>query len=1471
MKKKIIFSIIMAFFLSLSFVCGTAFFVDDSSNIFENQGTNQDEQDAEVKNTPSGDWKDYGANLEVGNQINISGSTMTINIYTANELAEFAKCVNNGSKIGDVYYYNASVYLQRDINLSAHYWTPIGSRSGKNNFTFRGYFNGNDHSIVGVFINKNATELATNRYQYSYGLFGNTLNANIRNLTIGGEFQFVKYSNESDGVDELHIGSFVGNAKDTTLANCYSYVEINVRGFTTWNLDYIYAGGLLGYTSNCFMSSCGYFGEEIRFYCSNADAYFDLWDCSYFGGLIGYAASDLTIIDSHNYSNIKIEAVTDFYVGGLVSIASSYGIKEIMRCSNFGDITIQQWKNIYNQHSVGGIIGTAVTVESEPLIISDCVNYGDIKNTNATIENIGGIIGSIVNHSLIYRCLNHGTINVQANNVGGIVGKLGGSEWHMGVLGIGSWTEYYSHYLLANCINAGKVSGGSFSGKVVGRITTDSSDLVNNVFKNNYFTDSNNPIGAYLNHDTKSVTVSLNYSGYKYWRESLYYYSFLNDYNNWYYGGWSYNNDSYYRSVGAWNGVVGTHKMYEEQREDEDGETWTETLEGTNKTWFMSPIVNLYFDSATASAKGISQTNYSLLVPSSAVAKVVVESIQLKSDRETVLNETDKENLDIKESVRFSDKGSFEWKSKYDRLDSKKIYFLKGVNYAGEFRYKQLFNLSYNTKKSQFDHAEMRENYNSSWQGFSGITRQTENLYVYFSYRLSDFNIKIVFKNLETTLNIKTRLLDGKNSNTVDSYSSDYGKVKINGAYDNTISLYYKGNIKYIVTPKLGYQFAGIAYNSGVEKANLLHGFEEGNEPLGVFTNDKFNYEYEYQDEGTGQIVFLFKKVDYKISISHNGNVFGNPGYWTDFSMSASNEKFFDFEVGYRYTFALTNLKSNNTDVTLSDGDCTLCSGVQPQYSRTEGIWYFEMGKDETGKSKTIDPFGKLSDLLELSKSNLISIISVNEFTIEVKEKEAIKYEIVAHAMVNSYGSKDEYKESDLGGTVTLTRGNSYTVESIGDYSVEFNNKQGYGYNDIGYFDKEQNYTWDSNLIKDYISKIKDYNIEGWNNSINIYYFFSVGSYTINLDNENGEDPTFLECSYKNGNNPYYFAPVAVKAKDAQEGYRYIGLYCGENLLTLNQTYKFANNGKISSLTITAKYEEYKMTAGDLTKTNGVYEIKTSDDLIRLSQMVNAGTTFENCLIRQTADIDMSEVIFNPIGSEKKPFKGVYDGNYHIISNLQFVGGDANGDKILNIGLFGYTDGATIKNLTIKDCTYTGFGNVGAVVAVAKNTTFSYVHTYNCSLTTKSITYYNIYEDEIDGNYDYTLKDGNKIPELNGVDPIKNAINSRENFGGIAGQATNCSFFAVSCNNVSLNGCFYVGGLVGKADSGNFDQCYVAGSVTGDDEYYDLVNSETIKNCYTIVSTNGKDTYNHINADTNDNTIWIEINGNKVLKVFYWC
>jgi len=121
---------------------------------------------------------------------------------------------------------------------------------------------------------------------------------------------------------------------------------------------------------------------------------------------------------------------------------------------------------------------------------------------------------------------------------------------------------------------------------------------------------------------------------------------------------------------------------------------------------------------------------------------------------------------------------------------------------------------------------------------------------------------------------------------------------------------------------------------------------------------------------------------------------------------------------------------------------------------------------------------------------------------------------------------------------------------------------------------------------------------------------------------------------------------------------------------------------------------DFHVTAPTGTGTNAdPYIIDSPEDLLWLSRQCAAGNTSAgSAYYRQTADIDMSAVTnFVPIGTESSNsrFTGNYDGGNYKITNLNITD---SGVKFAEsyygyYGLFGYTQGAVIKNIVMQDIT----------------------------------------------------------------------------------------------------------------------------------------------------------------------------------------
>lgn len=146
-----------------------------------------------------------------------------------------------------------------------------------------------------------------------------------------------------------------------------------------------------------------------------------------------------------------------------------------------------------------------------------------------------------------------------------------------------------------------------------------------------------------------------------------------------------------------------------------------------------------------------------------------------------------------------------------------------------------------------------------------------------------------------------------------------------------------------------------------------------------------------------------------------------------------------------------------------------------------------------------------------------------------------------------------------------------------------------------------------------------------------------------------------------------------------------------------------------------------------------------------------------NYALRNSIDATSTEQNdFTSIGSVNDAFKGKFDGIDYNIFGLTIK----NGGK--NTGLFGYTNNATISNVTLVGGSITGSNNVGAIVGNANNTTLTNV--------------------------------------VNSA-----AVSGDSNVGGIVGSANN-SAIKDAINTGTINGSDYnVGGLIGNLQNSKLD------------------------------------------------------------------
>ena len=155
-----------------------------------------------------------------------------------------------------------------------------------------------------------------------------------------------------------------------------------------------------------------------------------------------------------------------------------------------------------------------------------------------------------------------------------------------------------------------------------------------------------------------------------------------------------------------------------------------------------------------------------------------------------------------------------------------------------------------------------------------------------------------------------------------------------------------------------------------------------------------------------------------------------------------------------------------------------------------------------------------------------------------------------------------------------------------------------------------------------------------------------------------------------------------------------------------------------ASIDSAAKFEE----SSEEEKSAYVLEISDAAGLAAFRDSVNSGMTYEGLTVKLTADIDLGNKNWLPIGNyraaesfDKHTFNGTFDGQNHTISGL-FIDGDnypakyKDKDSVYG-ALFGYICNATLKNFTVKGVAY-GTDVAGVVGALDRDCTVDNVTSY---------------------------------------------------------------------------------------------------------------------------------------------------------------
>ena len=249
------------------------------------------------------------------------------------------------------------------------------------------------------------------------------------------------------------------------------------------------------------------------------------------------------------------------------------------------------------------------------------------------------------------------------------------------------------------------------------------------------------------------------------------------------------------------------------------------------------------------------------------------------------------------------------------------------------------------------------------------------------------------------------------------------------------------------------------------------------------------------------------------------------------------------------------------------------------------------------------------------------------------------------------------------------------------------------------------------------------------------------------------------------------------------------------------------------------------------------YQISNAQQLALLAKNVNSGTDYSGTYFKQTADINLSGYLWDPIGRDYdrygteslNRFAGNYDGAGFKVTGI------STSNLLSHQGLFGSATGS-ITRVNISESNINGYQYVGGVVGGASGTISN---CYNVGAVTGSRY--------VGGVVGYagpntTIESCYNIGAVSGTSPV----------GGVVGcaYASSGSITITNCYNAGeVTGISDVGGVVGYAsDAITITNCFNTGSVSGNGAVGGVVGYArasssgtitTITNCYNTGTVTG--------------------------------
>ena len=280
-------------------------------------------------------------------------------------------------------------------------------------------------------------------------------------------------------------------------------------------------------------------------------------------------------------------------------------------------------------------------------------------------------------------------------------------------------------------------------------------------------------------------------------------------------------------------------------------------------------------------------------------------------------------------------------------------------------------------------------------------------------------------------------------------------------------------------------------------------------------------------------------------------------------------------------------------------------------------------------------------------------------------------------------------------------------------------------------------------------------------------------------------------------------ATVTATAVPADENHKFVGWF-DANSISGTQLYDETTviytapeggvTGDVSYYAVFKETDEYAAmkTAAEKWANGESPTISSVTDMGYFAYAVNElRKDFSGKTVTLAADLTYTDADnFTPIGTAAHPFKGTFDGGNHTITGLSTEGTYYTDEAGSYLGLFGYTSGAEIKNLTLSGVDFYGAYMAGGFAGEANSTTFT-----NCTLTGVSKVSNAYYTGGLFGH-------SSGVCIVTGCTVENSVLDGNWKTGGITGYADGVTISGTTVNNTEVKG-IGVGALIGHANAGN--------------------------------------------------------------------